>query len=94
MQEQLKTNTPEQEVKNLNQELTQARKEALKQNTIEQGDFKWLNENSRKFLGAGYLVEGVTAEQRIREIADRAEQILQIPGYADKFYNYMSHGFY
>ena len=27
--------------------------------------FAWLNENSRKFLAAGYLGEGITAEERI-----------------------------
>lgn len=76
-------------------DLTEARKEALKKNkTLPLGNFEWLNENSRKFLAAGYLIEGVSAEERIREIADRAEQILKIQGFADKFYTYMSHGFY
>ena len=56
--------------------------------------FEWLNENSRKFLAAGYLGEGLTAEERILDIAKRAEKILQMPGYADKFYHYMSQGFY
>ena len=75
--------------------LSKARKTALKQSKqLPLGDFKWLNDNSRKFLGAGYLIEGVTAEERIREVADRAEQILKIPGFSDKFYTYMSHGFY
>ncbi|MEM8899205.1 MAG: ribonucleoside-diphosphate reductase subunit alpha [Bacteroidota bacterium] len=58
------------------------------------GDFAWLNEYSRKFLASGYLTEGATPEQRIREIADRAEKILKLPGYSDKFYNYMSQGFF
>ena len=44
--------------------------------------FAWLNENSRKFLAAGYLGEGLTAEKRIANIAKRAEEILQMPGYA------------
>jgi ribonucleoside-diphosphate reductase alpha chain len=56
--------------------------------------FKWLNENSRKFLESGYLTEGVTPEQRIRTIADSAESILGIDGFADKFYDYMSKGYY
>ena len=56
--------------------------------------FEWLNENSRKFLAAGYLGEGLSAEERIANIAKRAEEILQIPGYAEKFYHYMSEGFY
>ena len=41
--------------------------------------FEWLNENSRKFLAAGYLGEGITAEERILNIAKRAEMILQMP---------------
>ena len=56
--------------------------------------FYWLNDNSRKFLQAGYLSGGASAEERIREIAERAEQILCIKGFADKFYGYMSKGFY
>jgi ribonucleoside-diphosphate reductase alpha chain len=54
----------------------------------------WLNENSRKFLSGGYLSDGETAESRIRDIADRAESILGIEGYSDKFYDYMSKGYY
>lgn len=55
---------------------------------------KWLNENSRKFLNGGYLTEGVTPEQRIKIIADTAESILGIEGFSDKFYDYMSKGYY
>jgi ribonucleoside-diphosphate reductase alpha chain len=54
----------------------------------------WLNENSRKFLSKGYLVGNITAEERIREIAKIAEKHLNKPGFADKFYDYMSRGFY
>jgi ribonucleoside-diphosphate reductase alpha chain len=36
----------------------------------------------------------VTAEERIREIADIAEKYLNKPGFSDKFYDYMSKGFY
>ncbi|WP_035335555.1 ribonucleoside-diphosphate reductase subunit alpha [Dokdonia sp. PRO95] len=76
-------------------ELLTARKEALSNKTESEGaGFKWLTENSRKFLGAGYLSPGVSPEQRIREVADRAEQILGMPGFSDKFYGYMSEGFY
>lgn len=56
--------------------------------------FEWLNEHSRHFLESGYLEEGVSPEQRIREIADNAEKILGIKGFADKFYNYMGKGYY
>ena len=55
---------------------------------------KWLNEHSRQFLSRGYLTEGVTPEARVRFIADTAEEILGIDGFADKFYGYMDKGYY
>ena len=86
----------EQKIESDNQPLIDARKKALKgmNENPESGGFKWLNENSRKFLGSGYLTDGVSPEGRIREIGERAEAILQMPGYADKFYHYMSEGFF
>lgn len=75
--------------------LVNARKEALQKTGEKKAQgFEWLNEHSRNFLASGYLTPGVTAEERIREIADRAEQILGIPGYSDKFFGYMSEGFF
>jgi ribonucleoside-diphosphate reductase alpha chain len=56
--------------------------------------FEWLNEESRRFLSRGYLLEGQTPEGRIREIAEKAQEYLGIEGYADKFYNYMSKGYF
>ena len=56
--------------------------------------FYWLNDDSRTFLSRGYLSEGETAEGRIRQIAETAEKYLGIEGYADKFYEYMSRGYY
>ena len=56
--------------------------------------FDWLTTHSRNFLEAGYLAPGVSPETRIREIADRAEELLGIDGYSDKFYHYMSQGFF
>jgi len=56
--------------------------------------FYWLNEDSRTFLSRGYLSEGETPEGRIRNIADGAERRLGIKGFADKFYDYMSRGYY
>lgn len=55
---------------------------------------EWLNEYSRSFLAKGYLSSDKTAEERIREIALKAEEILKKPGFADKFYDYMSCGYY
>lgn len=56
--------------------------------------FYWLNDDSRTFLSRGYLSDGETAEDRIRQIAETAEKYLDMPGYADKFYDYMARGFY
>ncbi|MDO6472614.1 ribonucleoside-diphosphate reductase subunit alpha [Maribacter sp. 1_MG-2023] len=91
----LETSIQEEVKLNGSDELVQARKEALDslKKDKEEG-FKWLNEDSRNFLGSGYLTPGVSAETRIREIADRAEKILGMPGFSDKFYGYMSEGFY
>ena len=57
-------------------------------------DYYWLNSHSRQFLERGYLKEGVTPEQRIREIAENAEKILNKEGFADKFEEYMKRGFF
>ena len=69
--------------------------------------FYWLNEDSRKFLSRGYIdtEKGETPEGRIREIADKAEWYLKdmaktksdtkkFDGFADKFFEYMSRGYY
>jgi ribonucleoside-diphosphate reductase alpha chain len=56
--------------------------------------FYWLNEESRIFLSRGYLSEKESPEDRINEIAKNAETILKIEGFAKKFVNYMSKGFY
>jgi ribonucleoside-diphosphate reductase alpha chain len=56
--------------------------------------YSWLNSHSRIFLERGYLKEGVTPEQRIKQIADNAENILGIKGFSDKFEDYMSRGFF
>jgi ribonucleoside-diphosphate reductase alpha chain len=56
--------------------------------------YEWLNENSRKFLNGGYLMEGVTPEQRLKDISDTAEKILGIDGFSDKFLDYLSKGYY
>ena len=61
---------------------------------FQNNSFKWLTDHSRNFLAAGYIPKDSTPEERIREIAERAEEILQIEGYADKFYKYMEQGFY
>lgn len=57
-------------------------------------DFYWLNDDSRLFLSRGYLLEGQTAEQRLEDIANEAENILGIRGFADKFLGYLAKGYY
>jgi ribonucleoside-diphosphate reductase alpha chain len=68
-------------------------------------NFYWLNEDSRTFLSRGYLSAGETPEQRIRDIANTAEwylrdmalpneNVTKFDGFADKFYEYMSRGYY
>ena len=75
--------------------LIQAREAARKEmKKTEQPEIKWLTENSRKFLESGYLTGDTTPEERIREIAEHAESILNIKGFADKFYGYMAEGYY
>lgn len=56
--------------------------------------YEWLNSHSRLFLGRGYLKKDQTPEQRYREIANKAEEYLGIKGFADKFEDYLSRGFY
>jgi ribonucleoside-diphosphate reductase alpha chain len=56
--------------------------------------FEWANEDSRTFLSRGYIDGNMTVEERVRNIAQTAEVILDKEGFADKFYDYMSRGFY
>ncbi len=64
------------------------------QSSMDRPPFYWLNEESRRFLSRDYLLPGVSAEQRIRQIADYAEGLLGVEGFSDKFYNYMARGWY
>jgi ribonucleoside-diphosphate reductase alpha chain len=54
--------------------------------------YYWLNDESRLFLSRGYISE--TPEQRIKDIANKAEGYLKIDGFAVKFEEYMARGFY
>ena len=56
--------------------------------------FDWINEESVTFLRRGYLSEGEEPLERIKTIANHAEKLLGIEGFAEKFYEYMGKGWY
>ena len=56
--------------------------------------FDWITDDSVTFLQRGYLSKGEDPKERIRVIAEHAEDILGMEGFADKFYEYMSYGWY
>ena len=56
--------------------------------------YYWLNTDSQTFLKKDYLLPEETPLQRIDDIAQAAENYLKIKGFADKFEDYMSRGFY
>ncbi|ADI13249.1 ribonucleoside-diphosphate reductase subunit alpha [Truepera radiovictrix] len=56
--------------------------------------FAWLTEESRAFLRRGYLLPGVSPEGRLRQISERAEALLGLPGFAERFFDYLARGFY
>ena len=56
--------------------------------------FDWINEESITFLRRGYLSEGEEPLDRIKTIAEHAEKLLGIEGFAEKFYDYMGRGWY
>lgn len=55
-------------------------------------EYYWLNDKSRKFLSSDYLEEGVTPEQRVRNICLAAEKYLSIKGFAKKLERYIALG--
>lgn len=54
--------------------------------------YYWLNDESKTYLNRGYITEA--PEQRIKDIARIAEKYLNVHGFAQKFEDYMSRGFY
>ena len=56
--------------------------------------FYRLTDDSRLFLSRWYINDWQSAEERVLEIAKKAENVLWIEWFADKFYNYMSKGYY
>ena len=61
---------------------------------MERQPYYWLNDYSREFLSREYLLQGTTPEMRVRDIANKAEALLGIEGFANKFEDYMSKGYY
>ena len=57
-------------------------------------DYYWLNADARAFLREGYLLEGVSPEERIEQIAAHAGELLEDPGFAERFTTYMRRGYY
>lgn len=56
--------------------------------------YNWLNKHSRIFLQRDYLEEGVTPEQRIRQVMEVAEKYCGIEGFADETEQFMAEGHY
>ncbi len=54
----------------------------------------WLNKDSRKFLERGYLKDGISPEDRMIQIANYAEKILNKKGFSQKFLQYLHNGWY
>ena len=59
---------------------------------MKEDKFYWLNEASVKMLEDKYLVGGTTPKERVRQIADKAEQVSKIGGLSDKLYDGLSKG--
>ncbi len=56
--------------------------------------FSWMNDVSRQFLAADYLLNDQSGEARVACIADVFGRRLKRPDLADKFYDYMGRGWY
>jgi ribonucleoside-diphosphate reductase alpha chain len=54
----------------------------------------WANSDTRTFMSRGYLAKDQTVEDRIDKLADAAENILKIEGFAKKFRTYLRKGWY
>jgi ribonucleoside-diphosphate reductase alpha chain len=61
---------------------------------MKKDSYYWLNKESIKFLERGYLLEGEDARERYANIASTAQLLLAKEGFADKFNDYLSRGFY
>lgn len=57
-------------------------------------DYRWLTNLSQTFLKNDYLVNGQTVDQRVDEICNAAEKILNKPGFAARFKENFKKGWY
>jgi ribonucleoside-diphosphate reductase alpha chain len=57
-------------------------------------NYRWLTELSQIFLERDYLLPGQTVDERVDIICNRAEEILQKPGFAKKFKENFQKGWY
>ena len=63
-------------------------------------DFYWVTDETRQFMEKGYLDAGQSVEDRVKEIADHAERILEDTmqgdweGFSDDFYECMKRGWF
>ena len=54
----------------------------------------WYNEITDTFMKRGYLREGQTIEEKIKEIAEHSENILKKDGFAKRLEEYLKKGYY
>jgi ribonucleoside-diphosphate reductase alpha chain len=57
-------------------------------------NYRWLTEVSQQFLDRDYLVDGQTVDERVDEISNAAERILNKPGFAKRFKENVQKGWY
>jgi len=57
-------------------------------------EYRWLTDLSRIFLERDYLIEGQTVDERVVEICNAAEKILNKPGFAKRFQENFKKGWY
>lgn len=57
-------------------------------------DWYWLNQDSQTFLSRGYIPQGYDQKEWFKAISEKAEKILNRPGFSDKFLGYLAKGYY
>ncbi len=57
-------------------------------------EYRWLTDYSQQFLDRDYLLPGQTVDERVTIIANHAEKILGIEGFANKFKSYFKKGWF